>query len=303
MGPIISKGRVKKVVQHDDCQEVFYADHFGGTKSIKIHNCKRDIASMLQKSFWRCKSTIEIHFLYAFPIRIYLDNLLICELKEQDYPEKLKQKLASIRETNDRFKKQMENFLQHYPKKGNLEAEVFSVNSIVLRAYAGAIIDKLKSLGKLQDDLCQRRYALLLDIFKFLSDNKEFIIVHGLWPNILDEKRGFLSLTCTPENFPEILKQKLRLADIEGFDRQILNYLTRMVGEFYSRHNTDENNLSLYLADIYGLFTSRTVDRQLIIQFNRHLDICSPWDDIPDFITDESISETELKYYLSKQNW
>ena len=159
---------------------------------------------MLKKSFWgKCKSVLEIHSLCTFPIKVYLDGELILKLEEKDYPEELKQKIAKEVEFNQNLRKQFEAFLPNYPKKDNLEAEVFALNSILFRAYAGAVLEKLTALGKISDDLCQRRCSLLFDLLKFLDGNKEYFSVYSIWPPRLNGE-GLIWL-CYPENFPLLL--------------------------------------------------------------------------------------------------
>ena len=170
MKTIIRKVKVKKVEKHDDCQEVFYVEFLTSyLKSIKIYGFKKDIGSMLKKSFWgKCKSVMEIHSLCSFPIKVYLDGELLMNLEEENYPDELKQLISKEDEFNQNFCKRFEPFLLGYPKKDNLEAEVFALNSILFRAYAGAVLDKLTALGKISDDLCQRRCSFLFDLLKFL---------------------------------------------------------------------------------------------------------------------------------------
>ena len=91
MQTIIKKFKVKKVVRSRNCQELFYWDELNNLTSITIIRIKKDISSMLKKSFLgRCKSEIEIHYLGDYPIKLILDGILTSELKEEDYPKGLK---------------------------------------------------------------------------------------------------------------------------------------------------------------------------------------------------------------------
>ena len=303
MKTIIRKVKVKKVEKHDDYQEIFYVEFLTSyLKSIKIYSFKKDIAAMLKKSFWgRCKSVLEIHSLCSFPIKVYLDGELLLNLDAENYPKKLKQLINEENEFNQNLRKQFEAFLPNYPKKDNLEAEVFALNSILFRAYAGAVLEKLTALGKISDDLCQRRCSLLFDLLKFLDGNKEYFSVYSIWPPRLNGE-GLIWL-CYPENFPQMLAQKLGLEKLSGFDNQIRVYLAYWIGEANRRFCSDGSNLFSFLCEQTGLFSARQVDRQLIIQYNKPLEICQPWDGVPNFLVDEPISTPELKCYLSKQNW
>lgn len=303
MKTIIRKVKVKKVEKHDDCQEIFYVEFLTSyLKSIKIYGFKKDIGLMLKKSFWgKCKSVLEIHSLCTFPIKVYLDGEVILNLDEENYPKRLKQLINEENEFNQNLRKQFEAFLPNYPKKDNLEAEVFALNSILHRAYAGAVLDKLTALGKISDDLCQRRCSLLFDLLKFLDGNKEYFSVYSIWPPRLNGE-GLIWL-CYPENFPQMLAQKLGLEKLQGFDNQIRVYLAYWIGEANGRFRSDGSNLFSFLCEQTGLFSTRQVDRQLIIQYDKLLEICQPWDGVPNFLVDEPISTPELKCYLSKQNW
>ena len=303
MKTIIRKVKVKKVEKHDDCQEIFYVEFFTGSlKSIKIYDVKKDIGSMLKKSFWgKCKSVMEIHSLSYFPVKVYLDGELLMNLEEENYPDELKQLISKEDEFNQNFCKRFEPFLLGYPKKDNLEAEVFALNSILFRAYAGAVLDKLTALGKISDDLCQRRCSLLFDLLKFLDGNKEYFSVYSIWPPRLSGE-GLIWL-CYPENFPQMLAQKLGLEKLSGFDNQIRVYLAYWIGEANRRFRSDNRGLFSFLCEQTGIFSDRQVDRQLIIQYDKPLEICQTWDGVPNFLVDEPISVPELKCYLSKQNW
>ena len=303
MKTIIRKVKVKKVEKHDDCQEVFYVEFLTSyLKSIKIYDFKKDIGSMLKKSFWgRCKSVLEIHSLCSFPIKVYLDGELLLNLDAENYPKKLKQLINEENEFNQNLRKQFEAFLPNYPKKDNLEAEVFALNSILFRAYAGAVLEKLTALGKISDDLCQRRCSLLFDLLKFLDGNKEYLSAPLLWPP-MSNIEDFVWL-CYPENFPQMLAQKLGLEKLQGFDNQIRVYLAYWVGEANERFRSDDRGLFSFLCEQTGIFSDRQVDRQLIIQYDKPLEICQTWDGVPNFLVDEPISVPELKCYLAKQNW
>ena len=304
MKTIIRKVKVKKVEKHDDCQEIFYVEFLTSyLKSIKIYDVKKDIGSMLKKSFWgKCKSVLEIHSLCSFPIKVYLDGELLMNLDEENYPKKLKQLINEENEFNQNLRKQFEAFLLNYPKKDNLETEVFALNSILFRAYAGAVFDKLTALGKISDDLCQRKCSLLFDLLKFLDGNKDkYFSVYSIWPPRLNEE-GFIWL-CYPENFPQILAQKLGLEKLQRFDNQIRVYLAYWAGEANERFRSDNRGLFSFLCEQTGLFSTRQVDRQLIIQYDKPLEICQTWGGVPNFLVDEPISVPELKCYLSKQNW
>ena len=303
METIISKVKVRKVEKHDDCQEVFYEDFLTSyLVSIKIYGFKKDIAAMLKKSFWgRCKSVLEIHSLCSFPIKVYLDGELLLKLEEKDYPEELKQEIAQEAEFNQNLRKQFESFLPNYPKKDNLEAEVFALNSILFRAYAGTVLDKLTALGKISDDLCQRRCSLLFDLLKFLDGYEEYFSVPFWWPPLLEMVEYWEQYD--PKNFPQILAQKLGLEKLSGFDNQIRVYLAYWAGEANERFRSDDMGLFIFLCEQISIFSDRQVDRQLIIQYNKPLEICQSWDRVPNFLVDEPISTPELKCYLAKQNW
>lgn len=304
MKTIIRKVKVKKVEKHDNCQEIFYVEFFTGyLKSIKIYGFKKDIGSMLKKSFWgKCKSVMEIHSLSYFPIKVYLDGELLMNLEEENYPDELKQLISKEDEFNQNFCKRFEPFLQGYPKKDNLEAEVFALNSILHRAYAGAVLEKLTALGKISDDLCQRKCSLLFDLLKFLDGNKDkYFSVPFLWPPLLETAEFWEHYN--PKNFSQMLLQKLGLEKLQGFDSLIQAYLAAWVGEANERFRSDNRGLFSFLCEQTGIFSDRQVDRQLIIQYDKPLEICQTWNGVPNFLVDEPISVPELKCYLSKQNW
>ena len=82
MDVFIEKAKVKKVLRRKEYQEVFFKSRLlNGSKSLKIYDCKKDIASLLKKSFWGCRSVFEIHWLRLFPVKVCLDGVPLREFE------------------------------------------------------------------------------------------------------------------------------------------------------------------------------------------------------------------------------
>lgn len=304
MKAIIKKFKVKKVIQSGNCQELFYQDDFlKAQTSIKIIRIDKDIASMLKKSFLgKCKSEIEIHYLGGYPIKLSLDGVLLNELHEEDYPRGLKLLLAKELEVNQEFSQKVQSMLQEYPLRSNLEIEPFSLNSILLRAYACSIFDKLSTSQTTGNDVGLHRCALIFDLLKFIDNNHNRIVSNSnTWPNLLEMKNFWF--WCYPYNSSEEFVKTLNLQGLKNINEQISRYLYCWVSEFIERFQLDDINLTEFIIDHYGLLSNKQIDRQLIMQYDRPLNICLPFDSIPDFLTEKPLSTPELKHYLSKQNW
>ena len=113
MDVFIEKAKVKKVLRRKEYQEVFFKSRLlNGSKSLKIYDCKKDIASLLKKSFWGCRSVFEIHWLRLFPVKVCLDGVPLREFEEKDYPEELKIRLMPEEERDKMFLDRLSAFLQ-----------------------------------------------------------------------------------------------------------------------------------------------------------------------------------------------
>ena len=171
MDVFIEKAKVKKVLRRKEYQEVFFKSRLlNGSKSLKIYDCEKDIASLLKKSFWGCRSVFEIHWLRLFPAKVCLDGVPLREFEEKDYPEELKIRLMPEEERDKMFLDRLSAFLQSYPKKDDFDVAVYSLPSLWLRAYACALLGKARKNGYLDDELQQRRYSLMLDLLKMLDE-------------------------------------------------------------------------------------------------------------------------------------
>ena len=118
MDVFIEKAKVKKVLRRKEYQEVFFKSRLlNGSKSLKIYDCEKDIASLLKKSFWGCRSVFESQWLRLFPVKVCLDGVPLREFEENDYPEELKIRLMPEEERDKMFLDRLSAFLQSYPKK------------------------------------------------------------------------------------------------------------------------------------------------------------------------------------------
>lgn len=299
METIIHKTKVLRVEKKDDYQEVFLAQSgFLFRESVKIRGCDKDIASLIKKTFWgRSKSEIELHVMGNYVVKIYLDGVLLCEKTEENYPEGLKKILEKEKQQNQLFEEKFLQWLQSYPKKENVEAEIFAFNDVILRAYVGACLDKVKTLGKWNDDLYQRRCSLFVDLMHLVEQFRENAWVVISWPHVLDCMDRALFF---PNNFQEIIRKSL---DLQNVDEQIVVYFACLIGTLSKRYRADYLELNDYWATNTSLFSDRKMDRALMIEFNKDLQLCQPWNAMPNFVLEEPLSLPEFKLYLSKQNW
>ena len=290
METIIHKTKVLRVEKKDDYQEVFLAQSgFFFRESVKIRGCDKDIASLIKKNFFgRSKSEIELHVMGNYVVKIYLDGVLLCEKTEENYPEGLKKILEKEKQQNQLFEEKFLLCLQSYPKKENVEAEIFAFNDVILRAYVGAVFDKVKTLGKWDDDLYQRRCSLFADLMHFVERSRSEAWSVLLWPDAL------------LDNFKKTIIQSFALPNV---DEQLVTYLTFWVSDVARRYSDDKTMLNDYWATNTSLFSGRQVDRALMIEFDKDLKLCQPWRAMPNFVLKEQLSQPEFKLYLSKQNW
>ncbi len=302
MQTIIKKFKVKKVVRSGNCQELFYWDELKTLTSIKIIRIKKDIASMLKKSFLgRCKSEIEIHYLGDYPIKLILDGTLIGELKEENYPKGLKLLLAKEVEYGKAVSQKLQLVLESYPLRNNLEVEPFSLDSILLRAYACAIFDKLSNSKTSDQNLNLRRCALIFDLLKIVDQHKAPFIPSFSLPILLDIKDFWQ--WCYPYKSPKDFVQTFNLQGLMNVDEQVLRYLCCWISDLAKRFQEDYQNLKDFILEKYALLSDQQLDRQLIMQYDKPLNICLPFSSLPDFLMEEPLSVPELKHSLSKQNW
>ena len=297
MKTIIYKAKVLRVERKDDYQELFFDRKvLFYHQSIKVKGCDKDIDSMLKKSFWgRSQSFVELHVMGAYVIKIYLDGVLLCEKTEENYPEGLKTLLEKEEQQNKLFEEKFLQWLPNYPKKENIESEIFSFNDIILRAFVGALFDKVKTLGKWNDDLYQRRCSLLADLMHLVERFWKEAWSVILWPKSLDYCKESMT-----DNFQKKVIQSL---DLQNVDEQIATYLTCWISDVSIRFRYDRMMLNDYWATNTSLFSDRKVDRLLMIEFDKDLKLCQSWDEMPNFVLKEPLSQPEFKLYLSKQNW
>ena len=290
METIIRKAKVLRVERKGDYQEVFLGkDSFVFGDSVKIRGCDKDIASLIKKNFFgRSKSEIELHVMGAYIVKFFLDGVLLCEKTEENYPEGLKKILEKEKQQNQLLEEKFLQWLPSYPKKENVEAEIFAFNDVILRAYVGALFDKVKTLGKWDDDLYQRRCSLFADLMHFVEQFRYEAMSVLLWPTAL----------C--ENFQKTIIQSFALPNV---DEQLVTYLTFWVSDVARRYSDDKTMLNDYWATNTSLFSGRKLDRALMIEFDKDLRLCQPWRAMPNFVLKEPLSLPEFKLYLSKQNW
>ncbi len=290
METIIHKTKVLRVEKKDDYQEVFLAQSgFFFRESVKIRGCDKNIASLIKKNFFgRSKSEIELHVMGNYVVKIYLDGVLLCEKTEENYPEGLKKILEKEKQQNQLFEEKFLLCLPSYPKKENVEAEIFAFKDVILRAYVGAVFDKVKTLGKWDDDLYQRRCSLFADLMHFVERSRSEVWSVLLWPDAL------------LDNFKKTIIQSFALPNV---DEQLVTYLTFWVSDVARRYSDDKTMLNDYWATNTSLFSGRQVDRALMIEFDKDLKLCQPWRAMPNFVLKEQLSQPEFKLYLSKQNW
>ena len=298
MRVIIEKSKVKKVVRQGNYQEIFFTTPvLRLQKSLRIYDCDKDIASMLKKSWGRCKSVLEIHSAYGvFPMKIFLDGVLL-KVFFETVPEFTQETLENAQ---DAFFKKLNLFLQNYPKKDDLEREIFSFQDVLLRGYSEALFCKLTALGKLQNDLYQRKFSLLLDLLKLVRDSQTAVDFVVLWPKVLLCPHLFY---CIPENCAEFISTALKLKNLEYNDEQIVMYLICMLAELHKRYFNDCEALEECRDEHSQVFFQREIDRLLLLQYEGTFELCLPWKIKPAFFIDEQVSMAEFRNYLSKQNW
>lgn len=297
MRVIIEKSKVKKVVRQGNCQEVFLTTSvLGLQKSLKIYDCDKDIASMLKKSWGRCHSTLEIHSVCGvFPMKIFLDGVLL-KVFFETVPEFTQE---SLENAQDAFFRKLNLFLQNYPKKDNFERVIFSFKDVLLRGYSEALFCKLTALGKLQNDLYQRKFSLVLDLLGLLSTQNAVDCVMA-WPKVLLCPHLFY---CIPENCAEFISTALKLKNLEYNDEQIVIYLISMLSLLNKRYFNDCESLEECRDEHSQVFVQREIDRLLLIQYEGTFELCLPWESEPAFFIEEQVSMAEFRTYLAKQNW
>lgn len=298
MRTIVEKSKVKKVVRNGDCQEVFLTDSvLGLQKSLRIYDCDKDIASMLKKSWRGCNSVLEIHSICGvFPMKIFLDGVLL-KVFFETVPEFTQE---SLENAQDAFFNKLSLFLQNYPRKGNLEGEIFSFQNVLLRGYSEALFCKLTALGKLQNDLYQRKFSLLLDLLKLVCNAQSAVGFVIAWPKVLLCPHLFY---CIPENCAEFISKTLNLKNLEYSDEQIVMYLICMLSVLNKRYFNDCESLEECQEEHSQVFFQREIDRLLLIQYEGTFELCLPWESEPAFFIEEQVSMTEFRTYLAKQNW
>ena len=295
MDVFIEKAKVKKVLRRKEYQEVFFKSRLlNGSKSLKIYDCKKDIASLLKKSFWGCRSVFEIHWLRLFPVKVCLDGVPLREFEEKDYPEELKIRLMPEEERDKMFLDRLSAFLQSYPKKDDFDVAVYSLPSLWLRAYACALLGKARKNGYLDDELQQRRYSLMLDLLKMLDEPDCWLPLPAEWPFCLSGLGGVSE---------EVRENVAKRMNIQLSDRMISIYFVCLISALRYAYRSDIFELKSYISQNYGMFSSKKIDKALLLGCNGILSLYRLSKCVPNFIIDAQLSLEEIKYYLSQQNW
>lgn len=292
----VEKLAVKKVVCEDDYQEVFFKKMSIVGNSIRIYGCDKDISSMLKKSFWGCKSVIDLYLLKLFPVKMYLDGVLLKEIKEADYPVRLKEELFREKKVLQDFSCKFMDFLKNYPKKSNVEAAIYAITPIWLRAYVGTLIWKAKEGGYADDDLFQRRCSLMLDLLKEVQNVGYIYVTPSSWAGYLLSGR----LSFFPENIVDDLVGRLKLQNIPGNDETINLYCIYLFAALREASKEDEGQLFQLLVDLYGVFSGRRIDKGILMEYNGVLSLCQIDDDIPNYVIEEQPTLEEIKCYLAQ---
>lgn len=295
MNVSVERLKIKKVLCQEKYQEVFFRKmRLDASESLRIYDCEADISSLLKKSFWGCRSVIEIHSLKNFPVKLYLDGRLLTELNEMDYPDELKIRLLPEEDRNKAFADKLSVFLQTYPPKDDFDVVIYSLPSIWLRAYACALLGKARKKGLLKDDLQKRRYALMLDLLKMLDKLARPVEATLCWDDCLSGDR------FVPEDKLEEVAQKM---EVQGCDRLVLKYLVCLLSRLYHAYREDIINLDAYVLSHYGLFSSKKIDKYVLLRYNAPLSLCCLEKGVKNYIVTEPLSIEEIRYYLSLQNW
>ena len=249
---------------------------------------------MLKKSFWGCRSVFEIHWLRLFPVKVCLDGVPLREFEENDYPEELKIRLMPEEERDKMFLDRLSAFLQSYPKKDDFDIAVYSLPSLWLRAYACALLGKARKNGYLDDELQQRRYSLMLDLLKMLDEPDCWLPLPAEWPFCLSGLGGVSE---------EVRENVAKRMNIQLSDRLISIYFVCLISALRYAYRSDIFELESYIRQNYGMFSSKKIDKALLLGCNSVLSLYRPSKCVPNFIIDAQLSLEEIKYYLSQQNW
>ena len=177
--------------------------------------------------------------------------------------------------------------------------KVFFVKDVLLRGYSEALFCKLTALGKLQNDLYQRKFSLVLDLLGLLSTQNAVDCVMA-WPKVLLCPHLFY---CIPENCAEFISTALKLKNLEYNDEQIVIYLISMLSLLNKRYFNDCESLEECRDEHSQVFVQREIDRLLLIQYEGTFELCLPWESEPAFFIEEQVSMAEFRTYLAKQNW
>ena len=143
-------------------------------------------------------------------------------------------------------------------------------------------------------DLPQRRYCLMRDLLKLLDEPDCWLSLPAEWPFCLSGLGGVSE---------EVRENVAKRMNIQLSDRLISIYFVCLISALRYAYRSDIFELESYISQNYGMFSSKKIDKALLLGCNSVLSLYRPFKCVPNFIIDAQLSLEEIKYYLSQQNW
>lgn len=154
--------------------------------------------------------------------------------------------------------------------------------------------EKPEKNGYLDDELQQRRYSLMLDLLKMLDEPDCWLPLPAEWLFCLSGLGGVSE---------EVRENVAKRMNIQLSDRLISIYFVCLISALRYAYRSDIFELESYIRQNYGMFSSKKIDKALLLGCNSVLSLYRPSKCVPNFIIDAQLSLEEIKYYLSQQNW
>ena len=101
----------------------------------------------------------------------------------------------------------------------------------------------------------------------------------------------------------EVRENVAKRMNIQLSDRLISIYFVCLISALRYAYRSDIFELKSYISQNYGMFSSKKIDKALLLGCNGILSLYRPSKCVPNFIIDAQLSLEEIKYYLSQQNW
>lgn len=134
----------------------------------------------------------------------------------------------------------------------------------------------------------------MLDLLKMLDEPDCWLPLPAEWPFCLSGLGGVSE---------EVRENVAKRMNIQLSDRLISIYFVCLISALCYAYRSDIFELESYIRQNYGMFSSKKIDKALLLGCNGILSLYRPSKCVPNFIIDAQLSLEEIKYYLSQQNW